>query len=156
VQDDAGAIYATWRAHRAGASRWIDTLPDLGPALAEYDRNVRELARLCSAAGARPLFLTQPCLWSANAPVEHEERLWMGGVGDYQKEPGAPYYTTRALAAGLARFNAALLATCARIGVDCLDLAAVVPPDGAAFYDDVHFNEAGARRVAAAVAEALR
>lgn len=156
VQDDAGAIYATWRAHRADASSWIDALPDLGPALAEYDRNVRALARVCSDAGARPLFLTQPCLWTADAPPEIAARFWMGGVGAYQKEPGAAYYTAGALADGMARFNAALVETCAAVGADCLDLAAVVPPDPAAFYDDVHFSEEGARRVAEAVAAALR
>jgi lysophospholipase L1-like esterase len=155
AQDDTGAIYATWRAHRAGASRWIDALPDLAPALAEYERTVRELARLARAAGARPLFVTQPCLWSAAPPPAHEALFGMGGVGDYQKVEGAPYDTARALALGMARDNARLLAVCTEIGADCLDLAALMPPDGEAFYDDVHFNEEGARRVAAAVTEAL-
>lgn len=156
VQDDAGAIYTVWRAHRASASRWIDELPDLAPGLEEYRRNVRALAELCKRAGARPLFLTQPCLWDAELSPAEEALCWMGGIGDYQKTAGAPYYTSAALARGLALYNAALRDTCSELGVDCLDLAAVLAPGTATFYDDVHFNEAGARAVAERVAEILR
>ncbi|MEM7311321.1 MAG: GDSL-type esterase/lipase family protein [Planctomycetota bacterium] len=156
VQDEAGSIYHVWRRHRAETPTWIETLPDLAPALEEYRRNVAELARLTRAAGAEPLFLTQPSLWSADAPPEHEALLWMGGVGDYQKAPGAPYYASGALAEGMALYNRALQEACAALAADCLDLAALVPRDTTAFYDDVHFNEAGSARVAGAVAEALR
>jgi lysophospholipase L1-like esterase len=155
VQDEAGSVYTTWRAHRAGASRWIDALPDLGPALVEYRRNLTLLAEECSRHGVRLLALTQPCLWSERTPPQHEALLWMGGVGDYQKTPGAPYYTSRALAEGMERYNAELRAVCAELDVDCLDLAALLPRDTSVFYDDVHFNEAGARLVAEHVAAAL-
>jgi len=156
AQDDAAEIYTTWRRHRREASRWIDELPDLAPALDEYERNVRAMASLCREAGARALFVTQPCLWSADPTPEQEALFWMGGVGDYQKTPGAAYYTAPALARGLAAFNERLRLVCAELGVDCLDLAALIPPDDAAFYDDVHFNEEGARRVASAIADVLR
>lgn len=49
-----------------------------------------------------------------------------------------------------------MLEVCADRRVECLDLAAMLPKDDTVFYDDVHFNEAGAERVAAAVAERLR
>jgi len=87
---------------------------------------------------------------------EHEALLWSGGVGDYQETPSAPYYTSRALAEGMERYNATLRGTCAELGVDCLDLAALLPRDTSVFYDDVHFNEAGARLVAEHVAAALQ
>src|SRR5690606_16482325 len=150
-----GSIYTTWRAHRAGASQRLDALPDLGPALGEYRRNVVALARLCADHGARPLFLTQPCLWREDLAPEDEALLWMGGVGDYQREPGAACCPARALAEGLGRYNEELAAACAEAGADCLDLAALLPRDRTVFYDDVHFNEHGARLVADRVAEAL-
>jgi hypothetical protein len=57
-------------------------------------------------------------------------------------------------------FNAETLAICADRGLSCFDLAAVLPSDTTIFYDDVHFNEQGARAVAAALtpllAEVLR
>jgi lysophospholipase L1-like esterase len=156
VQDEAGGVYRTWRAHRREASHWLADLPDLGPGLSEYRRNVELLTRISREHGARPLFLTQPCLWSDALSAEEEALLWMGGVGDYQARPGAAYYTSAALARGMRIYNEALLATCAELGADCLDLAAALPRDTTVFYDDVHFNEAGARRVAELVAAALR
>ena len=156
VQDAAGSIYVTWRAHRAGAVDLRDALPDLEGALGEFRRNCAELARLCREAGAQPLFLTQPYLWSPDPSPEAARLFWMGGIGDYQKAPGAPYYTASALARGMDLYNQALRETCAAEDADCLDLAAVLPRTPEVFYDDVHFNEEGARRVAAAVADALR
>ena len=58
------------------------------------------------------------------------------------------YYATTALARGMAAFNAELLSACREHGIDCLDLAALLPADTTVFYDDLHFNEAGARAVA--------
>ncbi len=156
VQDEAGAVYSTWRAHRAAAPRLLDELPDLAPALAEYRRNLALLIEGCRAAGARPLLLTQPCLWSADATPEELALFWMGGVGEYQKAPGAAYYSAGALARGMELYNAALIEVASAAGVDCLDLAALLARDTSVFYDDVHFNENGARLVAEHVAAALR
>jgi len=52
------------------------------------------------------------------------------------------------------QYNAALLDTCAKRGVPCVDL---VPLNGNPewFYDDCHFTEAGAVRVAGRIAPAL-
>ena len=49
----------------------------------------------------------------------------------------------------------ALLATCRRRRVDCVDLASQLPRDSSVFYDDAHFTEEGARRVADLVADHL-
>ena len=155
VQDSAGSVYESWREYRMTTPTPIDGLPDLGAGLAEFRRNVTELTRICQANGTRPIFLTQPFLWSDGAPDEHEALFWMGGVGDYQSAPGASYYTSSVLAAGMAHYNTELAAVCVELGVDCLDLAAVVPQDTSAFYDDVHFNEGGARLVATHLANAL-
>jgi lysophospholipase L1-like esterase len=160
-QDAAGAVYETWRRHRRTTRALRSELPDLGPALAEHRRNVRALHAAARRHGARAVFVTQPALWRAGMPPALERRLWMGGVGRYQDEPGRPYYSAAALRRGLDAYNAALLSTCEGLaGAVCFDLAAAVPPDGRHFYDDVHFNEAGsrlvARRLAPVVARSLR
>ena len=46
---------------------------------------------------------------------------------------------------------AATLLGCREQSLDCLDLAAAVPKTPVAFYDDVHFTEAGAQIVADAM-----
>ena len=48
-----------------------------------------------------------------------------------------------------------MLDVCREEGVDCLDLAALIPKDTSAFYDDCHFNIAGNAKVAAAVTDFL-
>ena len=55
----------------------------------------------------------------------------------------------------LARFNAALLEACASARLECLDLAARIPHDSAYYYDEGHFNDAGAARVGEAIASWL-
>jgi hypothetical protein len=45
-------------------------------------------------------------------------------------------------------YNRRLIETCGQSGLDCYDLASVVPKDTSALFDDCHFNEQGARIVA--------
>jgi hypothetical protein len=65
----------------------------------------------------------------------------------------AEYVDQRALARGVARFNAVLLEVCAAEGLSCLDLAGMIPKSFDNFYDDAHLTEAGSRLTARAVAD---
>lgn len=156
VQDEQVEVIAAWREQRRRAAALRDTLPELEPALAEFRSNLGEIVRRVQAGGARLLLLTQPTLWRPDLPPELVDRLWLGGVGDFRR-PGvrSDYYTPGALAEGMARYNAAALEVCAQAGVACLDLAARIPKDGDTFYDDLHFTEAGAARVAREVSAAV-
>ncbi|MEW6074592.1 MAG: SGNH/GDSL hydrolase family protein [Planctomycetota bacterium] len=155
VVDEAGAVYAQWRVHRAGAARIREELPDLASALGEYRRNLHGIADLAKRIGARTLFLTQPALWRADLAPEELAMLWFGGVGPFQTREGCEYYSAAALRAGLDRYNAATLAVARARGVEAVDLAAHVPRDLAHFYDDLHFNEQGSAAVAEVVAAHL-
>lgn len=155
-QDPTGRVYETWRRRRQGANPLRTELPDLGPALAAYAANLRAIADSAAQQGARVVFATQPALWREDLPEDLERLLWMGGVGRFQEESGHEYYSAGALASGLEAYNRTLLEVCrATPGAVCVDLAASVPRDTAAFYDDVHFNEAGSRRVARVLAERI-
>lgn len=66
------------------------------------------------------------------------------------------YYTTRALAEAMARYNAALLAVCQERALDCVDAAAAMPRDTTALYDNMLFNEHGARLLAGVLTEHFR
>lgn len=155
-QDSRGRIYETWRRHRRGAPHLRQQLPALGPALAEYADNLRAIARSAARHRARIVFVTQPALWRADLPPDLQRLLWMGGVGRFQQESGHDYYSVSALAAGMDAYNRTLLATCGQIpGAVCVDLAALLPRDATIFYDDVHLNEEGSRRVARILARSL-
>ena len=145
-------MYAEWREHRRRATAIRDSMPDLGPALDEYARNVNTLIDLAEQHSVRPLFLTQPVLWKADLAPELARLLWVGRVGEELRPGGQEYYSIGALAEGMRRYNERLMEVCRSRGVECVDLAAALPKDTTVFYDDDHYNEAGADRVAGEVA----
>ena len=106
-------------------------------------------------SGAQLVLLTQPALWSLGLSQEGRDRLMFGGPPLTRSRPGALYYSVEALAEGMAAYNAALLRTCRKRNLNCVDLARALPPDTVVFADDVHYTEEGSRRVASAVASYL-
>ncbi|MDH3520984.1 MAG: GDSL-type esterase/lipase family protein [Myxococcales bacterium] len=156
MQGVRGENYARWREFRASTPELRARLPDLAPALQEYASNLEAIARVARGNGARVILMAQPALYQPDLPQRYEQLLWMGGVGDFNREAGHAYYTAAAMAEAFERYNAVLLDFCARADLECIDLSRIVPRDLSSFYDDVHFNESGADRVARAVFEHLR
>lgn len=155
-QDTRAENVQRWREARQRATRSRDALPALGPALAEYRRNLEAIATIGAARGVPVTFLTQPALWRADLDGVATRLLWFGGVGDFQRRPVDEYYTPAALAAALETFNRTLLEVCAAHRLDCLDLDARIPRTTEFFFDDVHFTERGATAVAEETAAWIR
>lgn len=151
-----GENLGQWRSHRQGASRIIDTLPDLTRALADYRQSLEAIVAETRQRGVDLMLLTQPALWKPSVSAAEERTLWLGGTGSFQEEPGHAYYSPRALHEAMARYNAEALSVCRAHGLACLDLAERVPRDTTMFYDDVHFTEAGAAAVGHALATHIR
>jgi lysophospholipase L1-like esterase len=156
LQDDEGEVYLTWRKHRQEAAEKRSDLPDLRSALGEFARNVNGMVDIAHERGVRLILVTQPTLWRAGLEPDLEALLWLGGAGDFQKEAGSAYYAASALERGLRQYNDTLLEICAVRQVECVDLSAMLSKDTSVFYDDVHFNEAGAREVARILSNHLR
>lgn len=155
-QDPRGASFRRWREYRSRATTLRDSLPDLSVALRQYGRNLDSLAALAASRGVPVVFLTQPSMWRSDLDSSSARLLWFGGLGDFQRQQSATYFSVDALARAMAAFNDELLAACARNGARCLDLAPLVPRDSLHFYDDVHFNESGAAAVGAALVPWIR
>lgn len=155
MQDDNGDNMLRWRENRRQASRILPELPDLAPHLATFRANLNRIADVAKARGTPLVMMTQPTLWRADMSPEEEKLLWMGGLGDFQVEPGHEYYSTAALADGMRRFNEVTLDVCRERGIACIDLAGEIPKDATIFYDDCHFGRKGAERVAQAAAAHL-
>jgi len=156
TQDATGVAYVKWREYRRDSPSIRRTLPDLKPTLEEYARNLNTIIDLARAKPVRLILLTQPTLWRRDMSADLSGLLWMGGVGNFQREAGNEYYSADALADGMALYNETLLKVCRERGAECIDLAALVPKDTTAFYDDCHFNEGGAQKVAEAIAAYLK
>jgi lysophospholipase L1-like esterase len=151
IQDELGKMYVRLRQHRQGAREIRDELPDLSSAIEEYRRNVHTMIDIAIAKSIRLVFMTQPTMWKADLPDHLERLLWLGGIGDFMKRANRPYYSAQALDKGMKTYNEALLKVCEERRVECLDLASILEKDVTVFYDDVHFNEGGAQKVANAL-----
>jgi lysophospholipase L1-like esterase len=154
-QDAEGNMYLQWRKHRQNAAAIRQALPDLTSALREYAQNINSIIDLAQRQHVRLIFVTQPALWDVSLPKNLNDLLWLGGVGNFQTEGGKQYYSVAALSKAMAAYNSTLVETCRQRQVECFDLAPLLPRDTSVFYDDVHFNENGARSVAAALTNYL-
>ena len=88
-------------------------------------------------------------LWDEQLSPQAEALLWMGNTAE-----AGHYVSVAGLRQGIDRYNEVLQLVCDELRVACIDLR---PLRGRAefFYDDCHFNEAGAREVAGIVAPRL-
>jgi len=154
-QDIYARQYITWRRHRENAKTIINVLPDMSQALEEYSRNINAMIDIGRQKGARLIFLTQPVLWKPGLSKDLQGLLWLGGVGNFQKEEGKEYYSVDALAEGIEVYNRVLLRICKDRRVECIDLASMLPKDATVFYDDCHFNEDGSQKVSEILSQYL-
>jgi hypothetical protein len=128
IEDKAGQNYVTWRKHRHEAVKLINKLPDLSLALEEYARNINKMVEIAQKNSIRLIFITQPTLWKPDLSADLDALLWLGGIGDFQMENHPSNI-------------------CQKRHLECVDLASILQKDTTVFYDDVHFNESGARKV---------
>jgi lysophospholipase L1-like esterase len=149
VEDKVGRNYILRREERQQAAM-NETLPHLTAALDEYSHNLVSIAELADSEGVRLVLMTQPTLWHDNLSQAETSLLWFGS-GPERKF----FYSVEALMVGMAAFNERTMEACSLYQVECLDLATMLPQDTTIFYDDVHFNEGGAEKVAHVVSDYL-
>ncbi|HLP49604.1 MAG TPA: SGNH/GDSL hydrolase family protein [Chitinophagales bacterium] len=156
VQDDRGEVYQAWRNNRQHASAFVDSLPDLSAALAEYERNLQAIYAEAQRQQIQLVLVNQPAIYTDSLSEYANELLWMGGVGDFQTKAGCRYYSPKVLNAALLLYSQRLKLFCTgKPGIKFIDLATQLPRDTSVFYDDCHFNESGARKVAGIISEHL-
>jgi len=151
--DAEGVVYDKWRRHRWTSTARILEMPDLTEALADYKENLITIIELGREQGVRVIFLTQPTLWHRDMPDYLRSLLWKGGVGRFQVERDQPYFTEEILERVMDQYNSVVMNLCETRDVECIDLARAQPKDTTVFYDDCHFNENGARKVATEICE---
>jgi hypothetical protein len=158
TQTYGGDGFSQWRKCRveAPADKIVDQLPDLTAALEHYRGNLHELVKQGEAYGATTIFVTQPTVWADPMGPAEMRQLLAGGIGpnnvwcvDHR------YYSPRALAEGMAKFNNALLDVCHELQLFCIDLAAQVPKKAQFYFDDMHYSDAGADFVSDVVSRGI-
>ena len=145
VEDAAGDVYRRRRAVRQ-AAEISDDAPEIDACLASFAENLRGIIAACRSHDVRVVFTTQPVLWRSDLDAENEALLWFGLLADGR------YLSSEQLRAAMDRYNDVVREVCNTEGVGLIDLDQL-SGDPAVFYDDCHFTESGARRVAQLVAD---
>ncbi len=147
VEDNVGKIYNNRRKERKNAPIQA-TLPDLTSGLGEYSSNLNSIIDLAQAHHVRLILLTQPSMYRSDLTPAEKDLLWFGWSSGRKF-----YYSVEAMAEGMLKYNQKLLEICQQRQVECVDLASMLSKDTTIFYDDLHFNENGAIRVAKNLAD---
>ncbi len=147
VLDKDGRVLIKHRNFRAACKQKIDSLPQWTTALNGYKKNINTLIDIAAQKQVRLIFATQPVLWKTNNSIAQQQLMWSGGIGDFQKN-GGQYYSTKTLNESMQLFNRTLSETAVGRGIQVIDLYSQLPQDESIFYDDCHFTELGARKVA--------
>ena len=151
-QDPEGAWYNKFRDIRRKAleaNTLTELPPDLNRMLDFYAENLVRLIKLCRKKGLKMLFITQPTLYNAHMSQAEKALLW-------EHVDSTHAYREDVLEQMMDRYNARLMEVCRRHDVPCLDLAAMLPKDVTAFYDDCHLNISGCERFAEILADYFR
>jgi lysophospholipase L1-like esterase len=131
---------------RQVSHRWV---PDaVAPS---YQADLESMGELCARRSLRCLWISQPHAYGPPAPPpELVQRLWMN-------PPYEPYgIELDAMAQVARRYNDHLAGFARRRGQAFCDLATGIKPELENFYDDMHFTDVGAARVAELVAACVR
>lgn len=128
-----------------------DSLPDMTIALDDYERNLRNIAKLSKERNLRLVLITQPVLWNKDMNAFEEKISSMGapvidGIA----------YSPIALEKGMEIFNNRLRKVAEDERVDVIDLSRQLPQDTSAFYDWCHYTVQGATEVARILHEDLK
>jgi hypothetical protein len=118
---------------------------DLQKAIAVYRANLTTIIDTCRAQKQDLAVVTQPTIYRADLASDAERLTWSW------MDEGA--YTISVLEQLMKSFNQATVETCAREGVDCIDLASQLPKDTTIFFDDVHFTDLGCQKAADTVCD---
>ena len=154
VHERACRWIARARAMRARAAVVLHDTPDATPMLAHFDRHFRRLVERARAQADRVVVVRQP--WFADARTAEELALmWHGGVGQAWQEDVTTFYSLEVLSDLMTQLDWKCAAIAQDLHVEQLDLMPVLDAGVHTFYDYFHATPAGARVIAAAVADML-
>jgi hypothetical protein len=149
VQDDSGKWVEQLRQQRREGIQQGKVTNKLSRefldwACSVYRKNLGEIIDVCR--GQDPpcnlLMLTQPSMHRKDLPPDLERWLftWTDQHGNY--------LCVAAMAQGINALNQTMLDLSRERGVDCIDLASMLPKNTQTFYDDWHYNNEGCARIA--------
>ena len=121
----------------------LDSLPE---ALFVFAENLRQFANLVRENGAEPIFVAQVMPDFQSMTQEERNRFWMGAM-----DGGNSYVEESQYKRLLQLHNSKMKEVAIDAEVHFIDLAELVGDDISLFYDNMHYNERGAKMVGEAI-----
>jgi lysophospholipase L1-like esterase len=152
----AGRWIAKARAMRANAKVVRSTVPEPTPMLDHFDAQLRCVVRRAGEHADRVVVVRQSWFDKAS-PLTPEEasHMWHGGAGQAWREDVTTYYSIEVTSKLMALVDERAARVADELGVEHIDLRAILKPSLANYYDFFHLTPAGAQSVALAVARSL-
>lgn len=146
LRDDIVDVVETDRFERKREKRQamaISSMPEhLKTPPAYFEKNLDAIIALARENHVPLILLTQPVMWQKNMPPKLDAILWATPGDD-----GPLRFSTGDLEEAMERANDVTRRK-AQDGVAIIDLAKMLPKDTSVYYDDVHFNNGGAEKIA--------
>jgi lysophospholipase L1-like esterase len=155
VHERAGRWIGKARAMRARAKIVRAAMPDPSAMLVHFEKYLRLAIERARAHADRVIVVRQS--WYAKELLTPEEsaHMWHAGVGQAWREEVTTYYSIDVTARLMAQLDARAERIAGALGVEQIDLMPVLEPSLTNYYDYFHLTPAGARSVAAVVAQTL-
>lgn len=156
AQDPEGKIYLKWRANRVNAVEIVVKKPNLDSSLYQYEIANQKMIEIVKSKNKKILFVAQPMAWDSVMNSELGKLCWYGWIGKSQYENTGRYYSFATLRQMLNEYDNLLRETCEKNNVGFIELNNQLEKDTTTYYDDCHFNESGARKVAQIISSYLK
>ena len=154
VKDRTLTWIVTARQMRAAAQEMRTTVPDPAAVLDRFERHFRRILERAAQHADRVLVVRQPWFETQYTPDE-VARCWHGGMGDAWSQHIDVYYSLDVVNDLMRLVDARATAIAEELGVELLNLRALIPATLEYYYDFTHFTPAGSALVAQAIAGAL-
>jgi hypothetical protein len=154
LRNTGGALAAGRRA-RMHAAEMREVTPDPQAWVADYEASLAALVQAASRYADRVVLLRQSWFDAPHPTAQEQSQFWHGFVGDSPAGDRKIFYSYEAFSRLMAETDAANIRVARRLGIETIRLADAVAPTLENYYDQIHYTPAGARRVAAFVAQYL-
>lgn len=115
----------------------------------EYKKYIMRISDLCDNANISCIFVTQPSGYHFDSEEKYKESFWL-------TPPDRSYTLTfKSMVAIADVYNKYLTKFGKKRGHKVCDIARFVPPSFESFYDDVHYNTRGAKKVAELISKCV-
>jgi hypothetical protein len=123
--------------------------------LDHFDKHFRRVVQRARSHADRVIVVRQSWFDKETLTPEEASHMWHGGVGQAWCEEVTTYYSIEVTSRLMARLDARAARAADELGVEQIDLRAVLEPNLATYYDFFHLTPLGAQAVASVVAQAL-